>query len=70
MKELAVFAKKSYLLLRRKITLQRFVRIVMYILLLDLAVIFLYPFFYMIVTSIKSPTDLMDTSIVWIVDKT
>ena len=69
MKELAVFAKKSYLLLRRKITLQRFVRIVMYILLLDLAVIFLYPFFYMIVASIKSPTDLMDTSIVWIVDK-
>lgn len=54
---------------KRIITTHRIVRIFMYVLLLDLAVVFLYPFFYMIVTSIKSPQDLTDSSVVWIVNK-
>ncbi len=41
----------------------------MYVLLLDLAVVFLYPFLYMIVTSLKSPEDLMDSSVTWIVNQ-
>lgn len=69
MKSLSVFYRQTNKFLKRNITLQRFVRLVMYVLLLDLAVVFLYPFFYMIVTSIKSPTDIMDTSVVWIVNK-
>lgn len=69
MKSLLVFYRQTNKFLKRNITLQRFVRLVMYVLLLDLAVVFLYPFFYMIVTSIKSPTDIMDTSVVWIVNK-
>ena len=62
-------AKKASVFLNRRVIPQKFLRLVMYILLLDLSVIFLYPFFYMIVTSVKSPTDLMDTSVVWIVNK-
>ena len=69
MKSLSVFYRQTNKFLKRNITLQRFVRLVMYVLLLDLAVVFLYPFFYMMVTSIKSPTDIMDTSVVWIVNK-
>lgn len=65
----AEWTKKVKSFLKRNITTHRIVRTVMYILLLDLAVVFLYPFFYMIVTSIKSPQDLTDSSVVWIVNK-
>lgn len=47
----------------------KIVRLFMYVLLLDLAVVFLYPFLYMIVTSLKSPEDLMDSSVTWIVNQ-
>ncbi len=41
-------------------------RLVTYLLLFDLAFIFLYPFFYMIVTALKSPVDMMDITVNWI----
>ena len=69
MTALTDFAKKSFKFLKRNVTSQKLVRLMMYVFLLDLSVIFLYPFLYMIVTSVKSPTDLMDTSIVWVVNK-
>lgn len=69
MKALSVSYRQANKFLKRNITVQKLVRLIMYVLLLDLAVIFLYPFFYMIVTSLKSPTDIMDTSVVWIVNK-
>ena len=61
--------KKSVLFIKRGITTHRIVRIFMYVLLLDFAVVFMYPFFYMIVTSVKSPQDLTDSSVVWIVNE-
>jgi multiple sugar transport system permease protein len=42
------------------------VRAMVYIILLDLAYIFLYPFFYMLITSIKTHSDLFDPTINWI----
>ncbi len=39
--------------------------IVVYILLIDLAFIFLYPFIYMLVTSFKSYNDIMDVTVKW-----
>lgn len=41
-------------------------RIAMYLLLIDLAFVFLYPFIHMIITSIKSPDDLIDITVKWI----
>lgn len=61
--------KKIVYILGKAVTTHRILRLVMYILLLDLAVVFLYPFLYMVVTSIKSPQDLTDSSVVWIVNK-
>ena len=37
-----------------------------YVILVDLAFVFLYPFLYMLVTSIKSPVDLSDVTVRWI----
>jgi len=37
-----------------------------YLLLFDLAFIFLFPFIYMIITSLKSPIDVMDITVKWI----
>lgn len=45
------------------------IRLVMYALLIGLAFVFLYPFLYMIVTSIKSPVDLTDISVQWLVNE-
>ena len=46
---------------------RRFVpRLLLYVLLFDLAFVFLYPFMFMIVQSIKSPTDLADFTIQWL----
>ena len=42
------------------------VRICTYILLIDLAFVFLYPFLYMIITSVKTNQDLLDSTVQWI----
>lgn len=39
--------------------------IIIYILLIDLAFIFLYPFIYMLATSFKSYNDIMDVTVKW-----
>ncbi len=41
-------------------------RLVSYLLLFDLAFIFLFPFLHMIITSLKSPIDIMDITVKWI----
>ena len=43
-----------------------FFRIAAYILLIDMAFLFLYPFLYMVITSIKSSKDLNDFTVNWI----
>lgn len=48
---------------------RRILRLASYILLFDMAFIFLYPFFYMIVTSLKTNADLYDITINWIPSK-
>lgn len=45
---------------------KKIINLVIYLLLFDLAFVFLYPFIYMLITSIKSPSDLIDMSIKWI----
>ncbi|NLM49965.1 MAG: carbohydrate ABC transporter permease [Clostridiaceae bacterium] len=42
------------------------IRICMYILLIDLAFVFLYPFIYMVTTAFKSPEDLVDITVNYI----
>ncbi|HIZ19791.1 MAG TPA: carbohydrate ABC transporter permease [Firmicutes bacterium] len=42
------------------------VRLLTYLILLDLAYVFLYPFLYMIVTSLKTNADLYDPTVNWI----
>ncbi|MDO4562992.1 MAG: carbohydrate ABC transporter permease [Clostridia bacterium] len=50
-----------------KVNIPMFIgRAAMYILLIDLAFVFLYPFLYMIITSFKSPDDLVDITVTWI----
>lgn len=41
-------------------------KVVIYVLLFDLAFVFLFPFIYMIVTSIMDPMDLLDMTVKWI----
>ncbi|KIL39956.1 hypothetical protein SD70_17095 [Gordoniibacillus kamchatkensis] len=41
-------------------------RIFVYFLLIDLSFVFLYPFIYMVTTSLKTPPDLLDFTIKWI----
>ena len=43
-------------------------RVFLYILLVDLFLVFVYPFLYMIVTSFKSYNDLIDSSVTWIIN--
>lgn len=40
--------------------------IAVYILLLEFAYVFLYPFLYLLITAMKSPTDLLDMTVRWI----
>lgn len=40
----------------------------LYVLLINLAFVFLYPFFYMIVTSFKSPQDISDITVNWLLN--
>lgn len=44
-------------------------KIALYILLFDVAFVFLYPFLYMVVNSLKSPSDLMNSAINWVPSK-
>jgi len=44
------------------------VRILMYSLLIGFAFVFLYPFLYMLITSLKSPSDLKDITVKWLVN--
>ena len=55
--------------LRRKSLLFAVSRAILYFVLFDLAVVFLYPFFYMMITSVKSPADINDASVTWIINK-
>lgn len=40
----------------------------LYVLLINLAFVFLYPFFYMILTSLKSPQDISDITVNWLLN--
>lgn len=41
-------------------------RAIVYLLMIDVAFVFLYPLLYMLVTAIKSPTDLVDPTVTWV----
>lgn len=53
---------------RRYINFRTLTRVFMYVFLLDLVFVFIYPFLYMMVTSLKSPADINDISVEWIVN--
>lgn len=55
--------------IRRFVNFRSLVRLFMYVFLLDLVFVFLYPFLYMMVTSLKSPGDLNDISVEWILNE-
>jgi len=44
----------------------RSVRLITYLLLIDLAFVYLYPFLYMVITSVKTNQDLLDSTVQWI----
>ncbi len=52
-----------------KISTRITVNVFIYSLLIGLAFVFLYPFLYMIITSLKSPADLNDISVQWILNE-
>lgn len=52
----------------RNLHFRRIFTLLMYILLLDVAFIFLYPFLYMVITSFKSYDDLNDISVKWLLN--
>ncbi len=43
-------------------------RFLLYVLLINLAFVFLYPFLYMIITSLKSPQDIQDITVNWLLN--
>jgi len=47
-------------------TFSKITKIALYILLFDIAFVFLYPFLYMLVNSLKSPADLMNSAVNWV----
>ena len=51
---------------RRHITWHLLYRAAVYLLLFNVAYVFLYPFLYMVVTSLKSPNDLADITVNWV----
>ena len=62
---------KRRLFWNRRVNIKRMlgpltVQIFKYLFLLDLAFVFLFPFLYMIITSLKSPADLADSTVQWI----
>ncbi|MDR1892001.1 MAG: carbohydrate ABC transporter permease [Oscillospiraceae bacterium] len=52
--------------LRGRLKSALLVRIAVYLLLVDLAFVFAYPFLYMMVTSLKSPQDVRDITVNWL----
>lgn len=56
-------------LFRKKMKFGIIFKIIMYILLLDFAFIYLYPFLHMIINSLKSSDDLMDISVKWVLNE-
>ena len=55
--------------IRKKINPKLLIRLVMYILLLDFAFIYLYPFLHMVINALKTPEDLMDISVKWVINE-
>ena len=60
---------KDFIVNKKSVIIGKVLRTVMYILLLDLCVVFVYPFLYMMITSVKSPTDINDATITWIINQ-
>ncbi|MBO5229138.1 MAG: carbohydrate ABC transporter permease [Lachnospiraceae bacterium] len=67
------FSKRAYYMQRARQYLtsparlkQLFLKIVMYVFLIGLAFVFIYPFLYMIITSLKSNADLGNFAVKWI----
>lgn len=54
---------------RKKLKLGIIFKIIMYILLIDFAFIYLYPFLHMIINSLKSQDDLLDVSVKWVLNE-
>ena len=61
-------AKTPLARLRRHVNFRRLLTLCMYLLLLDLVFVFLYPFLYMLVTSFKSQQDLDDVTVTWLLN--
>ena len=55
--------------IRKKINPKLLIRLVMYILLLDFAFIYLYPFLHMVINALKNQEDLMDISVKWVINE-
>ena len=66
MKSTSVVGKNLVSWLGRKGRQGSLYNIVVYILLIDLAFVFLYPFIYMMVTSVKSYSDINDITVKWL----
>ena len=60
---------KKLIISKKSVIVGKILRLIMYVLLLDLCVVFMYPFLYMLITSVKSPTDINDSSITWIINQ-
>lgn len=60
---------RDFVVTKKSVIIGKVLRAVMYILLLDLCVVFVYPFLYMMITSVKSPTDINDATITWIINQ-
>lgn len=60
---------KSLITNKKSVIIGKVLRAIMYIILLDLCVVFVYPFLYMMITSVKSPTDINDTTVTWIINQ-
>ncbi len=54
---------------RRFVNQRTLVRLFMYVFLSGLVFVFIYPFLYMLVTSLKSPADFNDISVEWILNE-
>lgn len=54
--------------IRKKLKFGIVFKIIMYVLLIDFAFIYLYPFLHMIINSLKSQDDLLDVSVKWVLN--
>ncbi len=66
---MSIFKAADYLTKKKSIIIGKILRAVMYLLLLDLCVVFMYPFLYMLITSVKSPVDVNDSTITWVINE-